>query len=101
MNSACYYCNFVPVVSPAGIVSVEPEYQTQQRLDNATFVCFTPAGPGNMFLWFYRATTELCEVCQSDLSLVNLTGMSQIHFVFEVFASFHCEYILMHVSCNS
>ena len=89
------HCNFVPVVSPAGTVSVDPEYQTQQRLDNATFVCSTLAGPDNMFLWFYRATTELCEVCQSDLSVVNLTGMSQLDFVFEMFISSCCEYIAL------
>ena len=95
------HCNFFLVVSPAGIVSVEPEYQTQQRLDNATFNCSTPAGPGNMFLWFHRASTGLCEVCQSNLSMVNLTGMSQLHFVFVVFNSFHCEYIQLDVYCSS
>ena len=67
----------VTVVSPDGLVTVEPEEQTQPRLSNVTFTCSTLAGPDNMFMWFYRANTESCTVCQSGEAMFNLTGMWQ------------------------
>ena len=68
------HCNSVFVVSPAGIVTVNPEEQIEPRLSNVTFTCVTPAGPNNMFMWFHNASVELCQECQTDPSMINVTG---------------------------
>ena len=70
--------NSVTVVSPAGIVTVDPEELTEPRLSNVTFTCVTPAGPSNIFMWFHTPGTELCTTCQSDGTMFNVTGMLQL-----------------------
>ena len=42
------------IVSPLGIVNIEPMNRTSSRGDNVTFDCQTEAGPGNEYFWFFN-----------------------------------------------
>lgn len=47
---------FFSVVSPFGIVFIEPEDRIASRGDNVTFTCVTEAGPGNRYYWFLNTS---------------------------------------------
>lgn len=47
---------FFPIVSPFGIVSVNPNNITSSREMNVSFLCDTDSGPNNNYFWFKNLT---------------------------------------------
>ena len=56
-----FTCIFPFPVSPSGLVTVVPENQIADRLDNVTFTCLSSAGPNNLYTWVHNASSSLCD----------------------------------------